>query len=288
MSTTQKKALWPTLIISALGLSVLAFAATRKVPGTLTAEVRATAAQNSVAPANDKGEDYVRAGRLLPQLRWNLKALGDRLEKPGKERLTMTGTLSRASDSGPVPVLMIMEFPDRLRLELQGVGPHHVITFNGKSAGKVGGLLDQSEEDLIETLVYDTAEHFFGGQSRGTATRFLGEHFRLDGGGQANEAGPFYDVYQTTERIRHTVPPRQQTQLYCFNSDTRLLERISYELLRNGFRTTVEIRIGGWQKVQDQQIPLRVVRLENNQPALTLTINRVAVSPKIIDGAFGN
>src|SRR5438309_1775463 len=137
MSTKQKRVFWPSVIICALGLSVLAFASARRLPVRVPKARGEKGTQNPIAAANANGQDYVRMGKLWPQLRWNLEALGDRLEKPGKERLTITGTLNRAGDTQPLPVLLILQFPDHLRLETQGLGPHQIITFNGKTAGKV-------------------------------------------------------------------------------------------------------------------------------------------------------
>jgi len=67
---------------------------------------------NDIASDNNStmaaaSNDYVRVGRLWSQLRWNLKVLGDRVEKPGKERLTMVGSLSRANEALPVSVLLL-------------------------------------------------------------------------------------------------------------------------------------------------------------------------------------
>src|SRR5713226_1092269 len=191
MFKKREKVLWATVIIAALSLGAVAVTSTRKAPNRSATTLSRRPTQNPIALANAKSESYVRMGSLWPQLRRNLKALGDRLEKPGKERVTMVGTLTRSGDAQPVAVLLILEFPDHLRLEMQGVGPHHVITFNGKSAGKIGGPLDQSEQDLIETLVYDTGEHFFSTRAKGQAMRALGNHFRLDDGTTSNYSGPY-------------------------------------------------------------------------------------------------
>ncbi len=244
---SKRKLLWPVLVTVALFTTVLAVASIRKRLDSRTVKpplVRPR--QNPIVPPTATGQVYVRVAQLWPQLRWNLKAFGDRLQKPGKERTSLTGTLSRAGDAAPVPVILILEFPDRLRLTMQIGAQSRVITFNGQQAQGVGGPPDSREEDLIETIVYDTAEHFFAGQSKGTALRFLGEHFRLEDGTQANSNGPVFDVYQTTEQIKQTTSARQQTKLYCFDSDTHLLGLVTYELERNGSRTAVR-RLRLWQ-----------------------------------------
>jgi hypothetical protein len=278
MSKKQKRIFWPVVVIVALALGALAFASARN--GRRTMEAPPLTSETPPGLTNATAEDYVRAFRLWPQLRWNLKALGNRLERPGKERLTLTGTLSRAGDAAPVPVLLILEFPDRLRLDIQERAPHHVITFNGKSAGKIGGPLDQSEEDLIETLVYDTAEHFFMGQMQRVATRGLGSRFRSDD-------GSFHDLYEVTDQVEVAPGGRTQRKLYYFNSDTQVLDRVRYQLTRNGMQTDVETRISDWQDLQGQRLPGRITRLENQRATATLAISSRALTPRLDDGIFG-
>ncbi len=230
---------------------------------------------------------YVHRGALWPRLRENLKTLGDRLENPGKERLTVTGALTRAGDLQPLPMTAILQFPDQLRVTLQLGIQARVFTFGGNAAHAVGEPPDSRELDLIELIVYDTAEHFFAHQAQGTATRFLGDHFRFDDGSQTDDASRFYDVYEVVEQVNTTNPARRQSKLYFFNCNTLLLDRITYSLERNGSQVAVEIQISNWQNVQGQQVPARIVRLENQRSVLTLTLNSTSLSPKVDDAIFG-
>src|SRR4051812_20050552 len=80
------------LLAFALSLSAITFATTRilrhKSPDT-----KAVTSQNPFDFTRVKRSDYVRRGQLSPRLALNLSALGNRLDKPGKERLTLMGTL---------------------------------------------------------------------------------------------------------------------------------------------------------------------------------------------------
>jgi hypothetical protein len=231
---------------------------------------------------------YVQRGSLLPGLRDALKAAGDRMEKPGKERLVMAGTLTRGSESQASPVSLVLESPDRLRVEEQTGAQSRVITFDGQSAAASGGeALSGADEDLIETFVYDSVEHFFAGQMRGAATRPLGPDFRSEGDLAAGgEGGPSYDIYEVTETVKVGAEAREQTKLYYFNSATRLLDKVQYQLVRNGAEVGVEVRLTGWREVQGQRLPASVVRLENNFPVLTLSITSTTVAPRAADGIF--
>jgi len=240
----------------------------------------AVAAQQSPA-LNATG--HVRRGLLWPQLRPMSEALGDRLERPGKERLVLIGALRRASKKNEDrPARLILEFPDRLRLEEQD----GVTVYNNDFASS-NGVLKRNERDEVESLLFDFVDHFFASQMQGAATRFLGSRFRLDDGANPNYAGPFYEIYQVTDRIAVEKEVREKQKFYFFNSDTLLLEQVRYQIERDGEPVGVEVLIGGWRKVDGQQIPGVITRTEGGAPVLSLSITSAAVGARQNDGIFG-
>lgn len=276
------------LLLSPVALTLaLLFVAT---PATL--KTPAEAAPRQQAPASDAEDEplYVERSSLPPGLREILKTAGDRTERPGKERLVMAVALTRGVGSQSSPAGLTVEFPGRLRLEEQSGGQTRVIIFDGQSATAAGGeALGRADEDLIETLVYDSVEHFFVGQARGAATRPLGPDFQSEGDLAAGgDGGPSYEVYEVTEAVNVGGGPRERVKLYHFNSDTRLLEKVQYQLQRDGAAVAVEVRLGGWHAVQGQKLPARVVRLENNFPVLTLDITSTTIAPRADDHIFDN
>jgi hypothetical protein len=252
-----------------------------------------TLARNSSTPvhepqasANTSPRQF-RSGRLLPGLHFAFKALGDRLQQPGKERVTMTGVLRGAEEPQPIPFTLISELPGRLRLTMQRGISQRSLIFDGQRATSNDGTIDQKDLAILEMLIYDTADRFFLGQMEETSPRFLGAHFRADDGSTADYQGPFYDIYQVTESVKSDPTTRRQAKLYCFNSETQLLERVRYRHTRNGSPVEVEIQIDDWRSTQAQQIPRRITRLENNSPVVTLTIASAMVTPRVADGVFG-
>jgi len=214
--------------------------------------------------------------------------MGDRLEKPGKERLSVTATLSRGADSQREEVTAVWEFPEQLRLTRQRGNQTRVIAFDGEKVKAGGNPLDEAEQDLIETLVYGSAEHFFSTQVQGMATRLLGSRFRMDDGSSADYNGPYYDVYKVADLVKNSTGERERLKLYYFNSDTLLLERVTYEITRNGATVKVEERLGDWTKEQGQQVARRIERFENGEPVFVLTIGAAQLSARADDGAFAN
>jgi hypothetical protein len=238
------------------------------------------------APSATPALRYLRRGALPPQLRESLGALGNRLEVPGAERLVLLGAISRPSLSETLPVKMITEFPDQLRLEEQVGDKLHVTGFGEHGLWKTGDVIRPENKDEIETLLYDSAEHFFAGQAYGFVIRPLGSGFRLDDGRAANYTGPFYNLYQMDDQLATEKPAVIRPKLYYFNSATLLLERVRYRITRNGAPVNVETLIGGWQKVSSQHAPGKITRLENNTPVMILTVTAASLNPRVADGAF--
>lgn len=291
MSLKKRRSVALSVISGALIISTVLFVvAGNRVDSPAGAEARAADAGQRQEAGSTTGQPlYVQRGALLPGLREALKAAGDRMERPGKERLVMAGSLTRGGDSQASPVRLIFEFPGRLRFEEQAGARNRVVIFDGRGGAAGGQAPGGADEELIQTLVYDSVEHFFAGQMRGVATRPLGPDFRAEGDILAGgEGGPSYDVYEVTETVSAGGEAREQTRLYYFNSGTRLLEKIQYQLVRNGAEARVEVRLGGWHEVQGQMLPASVVRLENDSPVLTLSITSTSIAPRAADGIFGN
>jgi G:T/U-mismatch repair DNA glycosylase len=235
-----------------------------------------SAAQNGAVPVR-LSRDKIKRHLLPNQLRWALNELGDRVQQPGKERLTLAAELQRNSSS--TPVQLILEFPDRLRLLIQDGPSARTITFDGNEAKTQDLPLAIGERDMIESLVYDGAEHFFISQTRGLPIRALGSRFR-------SEDGRYFDIYELTDSVNAGTARRVQSKSYCFNSTTLLLEKVRYTVERDGGTIAVETRLGDWQTSERQRFPMRITRVENGNPAWTLVISSVVISPMSDDGLF--
>jgi hypothetical protein len=276
----KKIALWSVLPIIAVTATAYSFS-TVLTPNWLAHESRQDQAEGAVRVSPSR----VRAGVLWPQLREYLKALGGRIEEPGKERLTLSGSINRVAQPG-VPFIAILEFPDRLRFETQAGPETGVIKYDGRVSRDRWGALSNADRDLIESLVNDSVEHFFKVQAEGAPTRHLGNRFRADDGSSENYAGPYHDIFSLMETIKEGASSTSQTKRYYFNSETRLLERVTYQVSRNGEDVKVETEFSDWKKVQDQQVAHRIVRLENGQAVITLTVTSANVAAQLDDGLF--
>lgn len=279
--------------VVAFGVVSLTFAAStsrgffrtevKKPAPTTTRKVTPPNQTQSKVPRVQSG--HVSRAGLQPRLRDALGVMGNRLEHGGKERLMLDGTL-RVGQGQPLQVRVIRELGDKIRFERMGTGQRHSLSFNGKNLERVGDVAGAADESLLETLVNDSAEHFFEGQFQGFATRLLGFRFRLDDGTDESYAGPFYDVYQVEDQVRVSGDLRQRAKLYHFNSDTRLLERVRYQIERGGVPIDIEVVLGDWQMVQGQMVPRQITRLEAGAIAFTLRVESINLAARAEDGLF--
>jgi len=279
MQKTTRMSLWLALLMAVLSLSAITFA-TAKILSHESAIESANTAQNTSSARKPNRNGYIRRGLLSPKLAQNLSALGNRLEKPGKELLTVIGTWRIASTTREFAAML--EFPDKLRVVVGGP-QNRVITFDGQT--KSLALPAADELDLIETLAYDSAEHFFTAQMQGNAMRFLGPRFRMDDGSSPDYNGPYFDIYKIADQIKASGDERL-AKLYYFNSDTLLLDRVTYVIDRNGSELNVETRLSDWRGTDGQQVARRVERFENGKSVFVLNIRSAELAQRADDSTF--
>ena len=155
------------------------------------------------------------------------------------------------------------------------------MTFDGNRASAFGRQPDRREREVIESLVYDSAEHFFISHTRGLAARSLGHRFQTDDGLQ-------YDIYELTDAVNVDSATRAQSKRYYFNSETQLLEKVRYAIERDGATIQVETRFSDWTTSEQQKFPARITRIENGNTVWTLLVGSAVLSPKLNDGVFSS
>lgn len=281
MSKKIKGNLW-LLSFAVIILSAVGFAAASIVRRHLPAIAVIDSRQSQPNAGNRKDTRYVGRRHLSPRLVRHLNALGDHLEKAGKERLAITGVLRLSADSQTREIAATLEFPDKLRLAIQNGSQDRLITFD---AHKTNGQVDSGELDLIESLTYDSAEHFFDAQMEGKAMRFLGSRFRTDDGSNPDYNGPYFDIYKIADRI-DAAGEERAAKLYYFNSETLLLERVTYIVNRNGSEINIETKLSDWRVEDGQKVARRIERIVNGKSVFVLNIRSARFGRSADDGIF--
>ncbi len=276
----QKRTIFLVVGSLAIGLAVTLFAANRRSESKTLSFQQGPTTERAVTRSK-----YVSRSTLQSRLGWALKQLGDRVERPGKERAAISGSFRYGDDATSYSLVLLNEFPDRLRANLTHGGDMRTIVFD---ASRSGAASQQSEADeaLLETLVYDSAEHFFWSQTQQQATRSIGSRIRLDDGSTPDYSGPYYDVYQLTDVVKIASTPQLRSKFYYFNSDTLLLEQVLYQSTNQRGTTKVEVRLSDWRSLDHQRLPHRIERIENGISRFVFTIGSSTLGPRLDDGAF--
>jgi hypothetical protein len=227
---------------------------------------------------------YLTSAAMPITLRNPLIAIGDRLEKAGKERFTLAG--SYMDSKGSQAIKITWELPGKARVDLTGASSHSIL-FDGATTATSAGSVVPSDDDLIESLGDDRAETLlYGATAPNFPWRFLGGWFRTDDGTTKNYTGPFYDIHQTASvaKVRSDQPRRNK--FFCFDSHTSLLAQTRYEIERNGATVNVETVYTDWSSASSQAVPAQIVRRENGTEVFRVQISFGQVSPAANDGVF--
>ncbi len=235
-----------------------------------------------ILAANNPPSKYVRIGGLPPGWQLPLWKAGDRLQTPGKERLTLAGTVTRKG-AADTTFALVHELPNRVRYSEGATGVATV--FDGTQFGKTGASLQASDSDLIETLVYDSPIWFLYAPSTGLPARKLGSRFRVDPQKGKPYVGPLYDVYVIMVPVQQPGKIKSQPKVYHVNSNTQMVEMIKYQKA-DAPSTTVQIVLGNWTTVTNNAVPRTIQRLEDGVEVLRFNITSATFGPAVADGAF--
>ena len=231
-----------------------------------------------------KSDRKLDKAKLPSRLQFAIQEHGDRLLKPGKERIQMTGLLSRKKGAD-VPFQLVQELPDLIRIDIQGANGAETLAFDGEKQWQDKGALKKEDGDLLEALIYDTPERFFQAQANSVPMRSLGSGFRLDGQIGRPYSGPVYDIYTIVDTIKGRGNARPQTKYYFVNSSTHLLERVEYNDTSNGDAFT-QMHVEGWLQVGSDRAPRVIRRLENGTETARLSVNSFTLGPTRADSIF--
>ena len=206
-----------------------------------------------------------------------LSALGDRIQKPGKERTTLAGTFT--DSNGPVQATLVWQAPGSIRFE-RANQPGNTVTYDSGTGSVL--MTSPSDGNLLESLLDDSAESFFYGFHNGVAYRLLGQGFRVDDGKAIDDKGPWYDVYAASGQAKSQPGKPHRLKHFYFDSRTGLLARTRYS---NG-EMIVTTEFSNWIKSNGQAFPTKIVRSEGNIAVFTFAITSEASAPAVSDSAF--
>src|SRR6266699_6717669 len=101
---------------------------------------------------------YINPGAVAAPVRSFLFALGDRLQRPGKERVTLAGKYT--DRSGTADIVLVWEVPGRLRFDRSDKPGRPVIYDNTRGWDNAGAIAPE-EAGALESLFDYSPESFF-------------------------------------------------------------------------------------------------------------------------------
>lgn len=210
-------------------------------------------------------------------------ALGNRLVRPGKERMVITGVLRQGV--GEFPLTLIWELPGKFRLEMRDPQPRTIVS-DGQQHRVAGGAITDQDQQRMESLVGDTAESFLFQVRGGVGTRLLGRRFRTDDGRRPNYQGPLFDIFVIggPALVRTDRVPRQK--MFYFDSRTGLLQSVRYMILKQGSQVVVQTQFSEWRLVDGQFVPGLIARREGTENVFSYRVMTAAFGPQVSDNTF--
>lgn len=222
----------------------------------------------------DKATEVYRDVSQIPiPLQSRYLALGDRLQKPGKERISINGVLSDSSGSNAAT--LVIEKGGKARIDVPAKNSKS-IRFDGKSVSKNVGTEDQ---ELLEALVDDLPEVFIEETASGIGFRLVGRRFE-------GEKGELCDVYEAQMPAKSNPKHLRPIKRYCFDSNTMLLSWVQYPESNAANASIIETRFNDWIIVNGQMFPSTISRRKQGKVVFTLRAEMVTVAPAEADNLF--
>jgi len=203
-------------------------------------------------------------------------ALGQRLRKSGKERITAKGYLAYSDNlDEPQPVEIIWQYPLKVLLTQGDFSQAYDMTTASFKAPA-----DPMLADTVEVLLGDSAEGLLSMCSTTGRTRYIGSGFVLP---RTDIKGSGIDIVQMT--IDDAFQDgRTVVKSYWFNSVTKLLGFVGYQTASGN---QVDVIIDDWQDVGGEKVPFLIERWENGKLVLRFTLASATVAAAANDGTFG-
>jgi hypothetical protein len=226
------------------------------------------------APADDP---EVVLGRTPMELKPYAIAVGQRMQKPGKERIVVSGTVTLFGENSPRAegVRITWQFPLKIRLEQGALR----LAFDRSNPSQAVPRT-QKLADMVQTLLEDSIDGFFALQKYRISRRYLGSGFKLEG---AKASDPGMDVMLLTylDKFREEKPV---VKSYWFNSGTKLLGVVAYT---SASGAATHIVIDDWRDVAGEKLPFLIERWEGNKLMMRLILDSAVFMAGANDGTFG-
>jgi hypothetical protein len=210
----------------------------------------------------------------------HVAALGERVRRPGKEKVILVGQY--VDTSGNRPAKVTYQVPGLVRLDGFKPGAASVAFDGERSYGSTTAV----DDAFLETFSTDTAEGMLASTRRGAGLRLLGRQFQPDPKKFPNYLGPRYDIYEVAAPIRSRQDQLLRLKRFYFDSKTGLLLRTQYYDRTTSHPVIVEVRFSDWRTIDGSAYPGRIDRFENGQPIFSFVVASISAGPRVEPAQF--
>jgi len=224
-----------------------------------------------------RGKSYSRLSHQLEAERLR-HALGLRFLGPGREKTTITGTLTIGADRSPIRIVRT-QTDDGEQVEIAIGGGGWRMTWNATEGARIDGLRPaESYRAIIERLALDSADQFVLAQLRGASYRTVAINvIPSSAAGSDDYSGPTWDVVRIGEpNTSGTDSPLSKSRSFHINTSTGLIDRC---FSQEGSETIVA-EMTGWVDRFGENVPTRITWSRDGQPVMELNLNGIAHGPK--------
>jgi hypothetical protein len=222
---------------------------------------------------------YIEPSTVPSSIRAIVTALGQRVQRSGLERVTLTGILDRSGMTSNVRV--IRELPGYLRVDEAGAKNQSLVFDLSELKGSVA--ISADDEDLAEMLECDTAESFLAQIGPGAGIRKLGDRFLVKG---QSGFGAVVDIYEFVAPVSVRRDRMIRAKHFMFDSGSGLLRRVAYRTKQSGREILVQTVYSSYSNVAGHLIPTEITRIADGTTVLSFRVNSATVSPRMTDGSF--
>lgn len=215
-------------------------------------------------------------------IRDRIIAAGDRFWVPGKERVTIAGVF--VDETGTHPARIVIQLPRLCRLDVSDGASQKVMAFDGSRTWTLGGQADAGVEAVLESLADDSIEAFVSGALRGANIWLAGSGYRLHDSESAFPQPRRVDVLGVLRPAGPVAGRPIRRKMYCFDSESRLLNRVMYRDSSGRLTATV---YEAWDLVDGEPLPTVWTRRQEGKVVFSFRRAAASFSAGLADATFG-
>jgi len=261
MAFKQPKVLWMAVVIAtSLGTAFLVLGK----PIFFNRTLLTRAADPIFRVSSQTAKPRHRNLSLQPEASKMSRRLGQRFLAGKREKSILHGVLTIGSEQRVVQTTRT-QTDDGEEIEITAAASSQSLTWRrAQGTRSSNGQATKSERELVERLVFDSADQFVLAQLRGASYFAMGRNVRPENAGD-NYSGPLWNIVRVSDpEMYEGKRPLSKWRLYFINTATGLIDRIESEL--DGERIVAEL--SGWTDIDGERLPTEITWTKQGQQVM--------------------